>query len=140
MKDPYNFYAFEFNQKKGYKKLFKSINGNYKQIAILKDGGLSQNQWYKILIIAVKQKITIKMGIDDGKNLSLPIIFKVEDDSLISGSMGLFVNGNDKFYFDNINLKPISCWKPWKPSKKLKVISERSNIYEENFKQDIFTK
>ena len=27
MKDPYNFYAFEFNQKKGYKKLFKSING-----------------------------------------------------------------------------------------------------------------
>ena len=88
MSDTYNFYAVEFNQKKGYKKLLKSVNGVYTKLAVIKDGGLAQNQWYKIQIIAEREKIIIKIGSDLSyeKYSSLPIIFSVEDNTFISGS------------------------------------------------------
>jgi hypothetical protein len=139
MKDAYNFYAIEFNQKKGYKKLFKSVDGVYTQLGFISDGGLSQNQWYKLQIVAEKERITIKIGSDVtfGKYSSLPVIFSKFDGEIKSGTVGLFVNGNEKFYFDSLTLKANPCWTPWKPSKKVSVIPNRANLYEENYKQEL---
>jgi hypothetical protein len=142
MKDPYNFYAIEFNQKKGYKKIFKSVDGVYTDLGKVKDGGLPQNQWFKILITAEKEFIQIRIGSGIGydKYSSLPVIFSLEDNSIKSGSFGIFVNGNDKFHFDKVHIVPKACWTAWKPNKKVKIIPNRSNIYEENYKQDIKSK
>lgn len=142
MKDPYNFYAIEFNQKNGYKKIFKSVDGVYTDLGIVKDGGLSQNQWFKVLITARKDLIQIRIGSDSryDKYSSLPVIFTIEDNTIKSGSFGIFVNGNDKFNFDKVHIIPRLCWTEWKPNKKVKIIPNRSSIYEENYKQDIRSK
>ena len=48
MKNEYNFYAFEISQKHGYKSLFRSVNGVYKLLEKINDGGIVQEQWYQV--------------------------------------------------------------------------------------------
>jgi len=87
MVDPYNFLAFEFNIEDGYKRVIKSMNGTISVLKIIYDGGISQNNWFKILIKAQKNKFIIRSG--DSKKYNTyneaPIIFEFEDISFPKG-------------------------------------------------------
>lgn len=138
--DIYNFYAIEINQKLGVKRFIRSENGIYKVLHQIHDGGLTQNQWFKLQIRAKMDKLSISIGDSNSyaKYSSLPKIFVLDDSLFRQGAIGLFTNGNDKFYVDRIRVKPIKCWTPWVANKKaIKVINSRANIFSESYKGDV---
>ncbi len=64
MEDAYNFYAYEINLEKEYKQLVQVKYGHYKVIKYIHDGGMPQNEWYKIQIMAKQHMCIIKTGSD----------------------------------------------------------------------------
>lgn len=86
-RDEYNYYSFEFNQKSGYKRLVKVSDGRYKKIAEVRDGGLYQNDWFKIQIRIKNSNIIIRFGQDKKyeKYSTLPIVFNLDDQELRKG-------------------------------------------------------
>ena len=87
MVDPFNFLAFELNIDSGYKRVIKVQNGAITELKIINDGGLSQNNWFKVMVRAQKNKFTIRAG--DAKKYvnynATPIIFEFEDISYPKG-------------------------------------------------------
>jgi len=87
MVDPFNFLAFELNIDSGYKRIIKVQNGNISEIKVVYDGGISQNNWFKVYIQAEKNKFIVRAG--DSKKYAnykaAPIIFEFEDISFPKG-------------------------------------------------------
>lgn len=81
MVDNFNLLAFEFNIENGYKRVIRIQNGQIHVLKIIYDGGISQNNWFKVLIKAQKNKFIIRCG--DSKKYSnynaTPIVFEFED-------------------------------------------------------------
>ena len=138
-RDEFNYYAFILNQKKGYKRLIKVSNGRYRKIAELRDGGLFLNDWFKVQIIVKTSNIRVRFGLDKNnlKYSDLPIVFNIDDYELREGTVGLLVNNNNQFYFDKLDVKPISCWTEWSANNKLDIIPHRASIYDEDYKGEI---
>jgi len=138
MKNPYNYYALEISQKEGLKRLVRVINGNYKVLSEIKDGGIFQFQWFLIQITTRKDEITIKMG-DSNQNSSydnLPVVFKENDQTHRKGTIGVFVNGNSGFHFDNLSVEPTNCWTPYEPNPEISHSTDRANVYDEDYSGD----
>ena len=138
MKNPYNYYALEISQKDGYKRLVRVINGNYNILSEIRDGGIFQFQWFLIQILTVKDEITVKMG-DSNQNASydnLSIVFKENDQTHRKGTIGVFVNGNSGFLFDNLSVEPKICWTPYEPNPEISFTSDRANVYDEDYNGD----
>ena len=134
MKDPFNYYALEISQKRGYKRFIKVVNGRSRIIEMIKDGGIFQSQWFRIQIIGQRSQITFKFG-DDGINYDkLPIILVREDQTHRRGTVGVFVNRNNAFYFNNVEVSPLECWTPYEPRSEISLITDRSNVYDENYR------
>jgi len=136
-RDIYNFYAFELNQKHGFKRLVKVENGVYKVLEQVKDGGITQNQWFKIFIQTRLQNLIISFGDSETyqKYSQLPKIFNIEETIFRQGTIGLFTNGNNQFYVDKLRVKPVTCWTPWEVKPKgIKIINSRANYYLESYK------
>lgn len=139
-RDIYNFYALEFNQKLGIKRLMKVENGIYKVLEQIKDGGITQNQWFKVFIQTQLQNIIISFGDSETyqKYSKLPKIFNIEEPLFRQGTIGLFTNGNNKYYVDKLRIIPVSCWTPWEAKPKgIKIINSRANVYFESYKGNI---
>ena len=135
MKDPYNFYSFDVSQKHGNKRLVKAFEGKYTVLLEIKDGGILLGEWFKLQIISKRENLIIKLGSSSMHNSYelLPIIFNYNDHTHKVGTAGVFVNGNKGFYFDNFKIEPIKCWTPYKPKKDLLLITDRANIYDEDY-------
>lgn len=86
-RDEFNYYAFQLNQKSGFKRLVRVSNGRYTKIAEIRDGGISQNEWFKVQIVLQNSNIRIRFGQDKNfeKYSSLPIIFNLNDHELRVG-------------------------------------------------------
>ena len=87
MVDPFNFLAFDLNIEQGAKRILKVENGNISVLKEIYDGGISQNNWFKIFIRVEKTKFVIRCG--DAKRYSsytgLPIVFEFENSSFPKG-------------------------------------------------------
>ena len=127
------------NQKLGYKRLIRVSNGRYKKLAETKDGGLYQNEWFKIQITLENSNIKVRFG--QAKNFSkysaLPIVFNINDFELREGTVGLFVNNNSEFYFDSFNVKPKRCWTEWASHNMVEVVPDRASVYDEDYRGEI---
>jgi len=81
MVDPFNFLGLEININEGYKRVIKMQHGNIRQLKRVNDGGMSQNNWFKIQVKGRKNKFLIRMG--DSKTYSnyqaAPIVFEFDD-------------------------------------------------------------
>ena len=86
-RDEYNYYSFELNQKSGYKRLIRVSDGRYHKIAEVHDGGLYQNEWFKVQIRVKNSNIIIRFGQDNTneKYNALPVVFNLEDQELRKG-------------------------------------------------------
>jgi len=87
MVDPFNYFAFEFNIEYSYKQLVKVKNGVKHVLLNIPDGGITLNNWFKVLIQAETNRFIIRAG--DSKKYSnyqaAPIIFNFLDDSFPKG-------------------------------------------------------
>jgi len=87
MRDYFNFLAFEIDQNTGSKKMIKMKNGIKTELISVNDGGISQNNWFKVLIEARKGKFVIRSG--ESKTYrdftAAPIVFKFEDHDFAHG-------------------------------------------------------
>ena len=79
-KDEYNYYALQIHQTLGFKSLVRVSNGKLKKLAEVRDGGIYQNEWFKVQIVVKNSNIVIR---------SLPIIFNLDDNVL---SVGRYIN------------------------------------------------
>ena len=139
MRNPHNFYSLEISQKHEYKRVIKAVNGSYKLLHEIKDGGILQSLWFKVQITGRKNNFIIKFC--DTSQFSsyeqLPIVFNFYDNTHVRGTVGVFVNGNPAFYFDNMNVVPLSCWTPYEPKLGIKIITDRANVYDEDYNGDL---
>jgi hypothetical protein len=137
MVDPFNFLAFEISINGGYKRLIKVANGSLKELKRINDGGVPQNEWFKVEVKAERSKFKIRMG--DRKKYTnygaAPIIFEFEDIDFPKGEVGLFTNGNSRFYFDALEIKAFPCQTQWEPNKTsdFQIITNSARIYDELF-------
>jgi hypothetical protein len=138
-RDQFNYYAFLLNQKVGYKRLIRVSNGKYKKLAELKDGGLFQGEWFKVQINLVSANIKVRFGQSKNheKYSELPIVFNIDDFELRQGTIGFVVNNNNKFFFDNLFIKPKHCWTEWAAHNKVEVIPARASIFEEDYRGEL---
>ncbi len=79
--DPFNFLAFDINIDRRSKRILRVKDGNVTVLKEIFDGGISQNNWFKILIKAQKNKFKVRTG--DAKRYrdyrATPIVFEFED-------------------------------------------------------------
>ncbi len=84
--NPFNFYAYIINIKRGYKQIFRVKNGRYHLIKHRKDGGLSQNMWYRIQITGIKDLFVVKTGEAFRFNYkNIPVMFEFKDNEFNFG-------------------------------------------------------
>jgi hypothetical protein len=133
MKNPFNYYAIEISQKRGYKRLVKVVNGRYHILEIIKDGGIFQAEWFRIQILFRRNEITFKFGEDGIQYDNLPIVFVKQDQTFRRGTVGVFVNKNNAFYFNDFHVMPLNCWTPYEPKPEIIHITDRSNVYDETY-------
>ncbi len=88
MIDPFNFYALEFNINGGYKRIVRYLNGGSKELKIIRDGGIPQNNWFKINVQGRLDRFIVKFG--DAKKFKkyedLPTIFDFTDNYFTVGA------------------------------------------------------
>jgi hypothetical protein len=139
MIDPFNFLALDINIEEAYKRIIKVVNGNIEVLQKLDDGGMSQNNWFKLYIKGQKDKFEIRFG-DDKKFTDYkasPKIFEFQDITLPRGEIGIFVNGNNNFYFDNFKVRPLYCQTKWEMNPDIKIMSDSSDIFDEYYNMNI---
>ena len=93
--DPDNYYLFSMGKQRNYRTITKKVDGVVTELA----GDTvpySMNQWYEVRIEV--QGNTIKAYLDD------TLLFDVQDDSLVSGKIGLYSWGNTGSDFDDISV------------------------------------
>lgn len=135
--DNYNYYALLLNKTKGYKAIVKVISGNMTILQKVKDGGILLNDWHTVKITVKSGDISITMyDAEHSSPASTEKTLTITDNTFSSGSVGVFINGMDGFYFDDLQVTPSSCWSPWIPKKHIQIKSPNSNVYSENFKGD----
>ena len=134
MKDAFNYYAFYIDKSSGWKALVKVTNGVQTFLSKVRDGGILVNNWHRIEITTIASHIRVFIYDLEQKNkTSSEKIIEGTDTTFASGSVGLFVNMMEGFYFDNLQVVANRCWTPWIPSKGLKIATPLSAVYYENF-------
>lgn len=113
----------------------------YGEFIILKkisDGGILLNDWHQITITVKTGKISVNMYDKD-----IPIktssekTIEVEDYTFTKGSVSVFVNGINGFFFDGLKVEPLVCWTPWEPKTQLIALNPNSNVFTEDFQGNI---
>jgi len=87
MIDAFNYYAFELNIERGYKRITKVEDGAMTIIKRIDDGGTTQNAWFKVEITGSNNKFKIKMGEDKKykKYDHLPVVFEFVEEAFVQG-------------------------------------------------------
>lgn len=132
--NPFNYYALYINKSRGYKAIIKVVNGIKTELVKLSDGGILVNDWHTVRIHVSSNHITINVSDVELGVRSVVQTMKTNDSTFSRGSIGLFINGMDAFYFDNLEISPQTCWTPWIPQKNIEIEDSNSSIYEEDFK------
>lgn len=133
--DPFNFYGFEVNIEHGFKRIIKMENGNMSVVKTLNDGGIAQNIWFKVQVEAVQSHFTVRFGeaTKYSKYNEAPVVMEFEDVTHVFGQVGLHTNGNDDFYFTDLNIKPLICQNRWEICPHVNVFSNAASIYHEKW-------
>ena len=87
------------------------------------------------MIIVRQTNCIIKIGEskDYKKFEEVPVLIDTKKLTFSHGGVGLFSNGNDKFFTDNFQISPHTCYKTWETIKSVKVVPDSSNFYTENY-------
>merc|ERR1711957_723360 len=90
--------------------------------------------WHKITITVKTGKIMVNMYDKDipTKTLSEKIM-EVEDYTYVQGSISVFINGVNGFFFDDLKVEPLVCWTPWETRADVIPLNPNSNIFTEDF-------
>lgn len=139
--DNFNYYAFIIDKTKGFKAIVKVVSGSMTILKNIQDGGILLNDWHRVKITARTGNININISdIEHSNQIGTEKTLEVTDYTFVKGFVGLFVNGMNGFYFDNLIVKPERCWSQWTPKKDIKIMTVNANIYIEDFRGDIADK
>lgn len=133
-KDQYNFYAFYVDKSAGKKVLSLVEDGKLKVLKEIRDGGILVNDWHRVEILASAGSFNIFMyDVEQPTKAKTEKVIEYSDFTYSSGFVGLFVNGMEGFFFDNLSVNPAKCWTPWTPMKNLNVAVPLSQVHIEDF-------
>ena len=99
--DPDNYYRFEMDKQRNFRRLIKKVNGAVTLLAST-TGGYYQNTTYNLTATIENGQITIvRNGVTEFGGA-------VADNALTSGSVALYSWGNSSSYYDNITVTSLS--------------------------------
>jgi hypothetical protein len=134
MKDQFNYYAFYVDKSSGWKTLVKVMDGVQTVLSKVRDGGILVNNWHRVEITATASNFKVFIyDLEQVNKTNSEKILEGVDSTFASGSVGLFVNTMEGFYFDNLQVTANRCWTPWTPTKGLTIGTPLSSVYFETF-------
>jgi len=134
VQDQFNYYAFIIDKVSGYKAIGKMTNGEFTILKKISDGGILLNDWHEVIITVTTGNIKVYMYDKEiASKATSEKTIEVTDFTYVKGGVSVFINGVNGFYFDNLNVEPITCWSAWEAKSDLTILNPNSNIFTEDF-------
>jgi len=127
----FTYYALIIDLDRKSKRVVRVKQGDSHTLYEIKDGGILVNNWHRFQVHLMTDSIKIEYYDLESKTGKGSIL--VQDGAIARGKIGMFSTESNSFYFDNAVLESYPCWSPWSPRKNLKIITNTTNFYEENY-------